>query len=167
VLAALAASGTPADEFVFAGFAPSRSTHRKSWLQNLATESRTVVFFEAPHRIAKTLSDMSEILGERPITISRELTKLHEEVVHTTASEASALNVNPRGEFTIVLKAYAKKSGEPENIDDAAISSYFYQLTNNTTLSRRAAVARTAQRFGLSPNNVYERLERLKATPQP
>ena len=167
VLAALAASGTPADEFVFAGFAPSRSTHRKSWLQNLATESRTVVFFEAPHRISKTLSNMSEILGERPIAITRELTKLHEEVVHTTASEAPALNVIPRGEFTIVLKAYAKKAGEPEDIDDAAISTYFYQLTNNNTLSRRAAVTRTAQKFGLSPNDVYERLERLKAAPQP
>ena len=167
VLAALAASGTPADEFVFAGFAPSRSTHRKLWLQTLASESRTVVFFETPHRIAKTLSDMAQILGERPITITRELTKLHEEVLHATAREASALNVNPRGEFTIVLKAHIPESTTQEAVDDEVISSYFYRLTNSGAVSRRAAVTRTAQKFGLSPNDVYERLERLKAAAQP
>ena len=167
VLAALAASGSPADEFVFAGFVPSRSNHRKSWLLDLAQESRTVVFFEAPHRIAKTLSDMAELLGERPITVARELTKLHEEVLHTTARAAPTLNIVPRGEFTIILKAYDSRKTEPENIDDEALRSYFYQLTNYSGLSRRAAVARTADKFGLSTNDVYDRLERLKTTTQP
>ena len=167
VLAALAASGTRADEFVFAGFAPSRATHRKSWLLSLASESRTVVFFEAPHRIAKTLLEMSGILGERPITVARELTKLHEEVVHTTARAAPSLNLVARGEFTIVLNPYTSKSPEPEIIDDKAISTFFYQLTNEGHFSRRAAVARTAQKFGLSPNDVYDRLERLKAATPP
>ena len=167
VLAALAAAGTPANEFVFAGFAPARSTHRKSWLQSLAAESRTVVFFEAPHRILKTLSDMCEILGDRPITIARELTKLHEEVLHTTARDAPELNISPRGEFTIVLKPHATPEISPETIDDSAVSAYFYHLTNNFVLSRREAVTRTAHKFGLSPNDVYDRLERLKASPQP
>jgi 16S rRNA (cytidine1402-2'-O)-methyltransferase len=74
VTAALAASGYPADSFVFAGFAPPKSNDRRSWLLALVDEPRTVVFFEAPHRIAKTLSDMADVLGERPITIGRELT---------------------------------------------------------------------------------------------
>ena len=167
VLAALAASGTPADEFVFAGFAPPRSLHRKQWLQSLAAEKRTVVFFEAPHRIAKTLSDMAEILVERPITIARELTKLHEEVLNTTAREAPSLNVTARGEFTIILKPYSSNSAVPDIVDDAAISEYFYQLTNNGTLSRRQALTRTATKFGLSTNDVYARVERSKAPPQP
>ena len=167
VLAALAASGLPADEFVFAGFAPSRSNHRKQWLESLARESRTVVFFEAPHRITKTLSDMADILGERPIIIARELTKLHEEVLHTTARLAPNLNFNRRGEFTLILGPHTDEIVPSESIDDAAISSYFYQLTENGTLSRRAAVVRTAEKFGLSPNYVYGRLERLKTTAQP
>ena len=167
VLAALAASGAPADEFVFAGFAPSRSNHRRQWLLALAAESRTVIFFEAPHRIAKTLSDMSEILAERPITIARELTKLHEQVLHTTAKNAPALDVIARGEFTIILKSHTPQARESEDVDDEMISSFFYQLTKDGSLSRRAAVARTADKFGLSPNDVYDRLERSKAATQP
>ena len=162
LLAALAASGTPADEFVFAGFAPSRSTDRKRWLQALAHESRTVIFFEAPHRISKTLTAMGEVLVDRPIIIARELTKLHEEILHTTARDASALKLNERGEFTIVLAPYIKTDVDSEPVDDSVLSSYFYQLTNSRGLSRRQAVTATAREFGLSPNDVYDRLERQK-----
>lgn len=163
VLAALAASGCPADEFVFAGFAPSRSIDRIKWLQALAAEPRTVIFFETPHRISKTLTAMSEILGDRPIIIARELTKLHEEILHTTARSASQLKLNERGEFTIVLAPQVNPEGESEHIDDARLSSYFYRMTNSGGLSRRQAVTATAREFGLSPNDVYGRLERLKA----
>jgi 16S rRNA (cytidine1402-2'-O)-methyltransferase len=163
VLAALAAAGCPADEFVFAGFAPSRSTDRTRWLQTLASELRTVIFFEAPHRISKTLAGMGEILGDRPIMIARELTKLHEEILHTTARKACQLKLNERGEFTIVLAPQVKSGGVSEPIDDTRLSSYFYQLTNSGRLSRRQAVTATAREFGLSPNDVYGRLERLKA----
>ena len=163
VLSALAASGYPADEFVFVGFAPSRSKDRKQWLERLAAEARTVVFFEAPHRIAQTLSEMGAVLGERPIAIARELTKLHEEVIRTTAKGAAALNVPERGEFTIVLAAYSPADETQEEIDDAELRSYFYQMTNSGALSRRQALTATAKKFGLSPNDVYSRLERLKA----
>jgi len=164
VLTALAASGYPADEFVFAGFAPSRSKDRISWLRRLAGEERPVVFFEAPHRIAKTLADMADILVERPITIARELTKLHEEVVRTTATLAPALQIAERGEFTIVLAPYSKPAEPTRAVDDAEIRSYFSQITNSKGLSRREALVATADKFGLSPNDVYARLERLKAS---
>jgi len=167
VLAALAASGYPADQFVFAGFAPSRSKDRKQWLQHLSEESRTVVFFETPHRIARTLSEMGTILVERPIMVARELTKLHEEAVHTTAREAPALKFREQGEFTIVLAPYSKPDDSPQAIDDGKLSSYFYQLTNLNALSRRQALVATATKFGLSPNEVYARLERLKASGPP
>jgi len=162
VLAALAASGVPADEFVFAGFAPSRSTDRIRWLHTLEMESRAVIFFEAPHRISKTLAALGDILGDRPIIIARELTKLHEEILHTTAREASTLELNERGEFTVVLAPYKRPVAESEHIDDSVLSSYFYQLTNSGGLSRRQAVTATAREFGLSPNDVYDRLERQK-----
>ena len=106
VMAALAASGYSADEFVFAGFAPSRSKDRKQWLVAPVSGPRAIVFFETPHRITKTLSEMAEILVDRPITIARELTKLHEEVVRTTARLATVVQIAERGEFTIVLAPY-------------------------------------------------------------
>lgn len=164
VLAALAASGYAADEFVFAGFAPSRAKDRKSWLARLAEEPRAVVFFETPHRIQQALSEMAEILVDRPITIARELTKLHETIAWTTARQAAELQIPDRGEFTIVLAPYAKPNVEPPAVDDEELSAYFYRMTDSTELSRRKALIATADKFGLSPNDVYARLERLKAS---
>jgi 16S rRNA (cytidine1402-2'-O)-methyltransferase len=162
VMTALAASGYSADEFVFAGFAPSRSKDRKTWLRELADEPRTVVFFETPHRIQKTLSDMAVIFGDRPITLARELTKIHEEFVRSRASDAAALKIQERGEFTIVLAPYAKPSEQPQSVNDRELSLFFYRMTDSEELSRREAIVQTANKFGLSPNEVYARLERLK-----
>jgi 16S rRNA (cytidine1402-2'-O)-methyltransferase len=164
VLAALAASGYPADEFVFAGFAPSRSKDRIHWLERLADEVRTVVFFEAPHRISKTLIDLQAILGDRPITVARELTKLHEEIIHTTARALSDVQVVERGEFTIVLAPHSKPPEPTVEVTDAELTSYFYHMTDSGGASRRQAVIATALKFGLSPNDVYARLERVKAS---
>lgn len=164
VLAAVAASGYAADEFVFAGFAPSRSKDRKKWLARLAEEPRAVVFFETPHRIQQALSEMAEILVDRPITIARELTKLHETIAWTTARQAAELQIPDRGEFTIVLAPYAKPNIEPPAVDDEELSAYFYRMTDSADLPRRKALIATADKFGLSPNDVYARLERLKAS---
>jgi 16S rRNA (cytidine1402-2'-O)-methyltransferase len=163
-MAALAASGYPADEFLFAGFAPSRSKDRKTWLQSLSKEPRTVVFFETPHRIEKTLSEMAAILGDRPITIGRELTKIHEEFVRSAAHDAPRMKVLERGEFTIVIAPYSKPSTQLEPVDDVELNAYFCHMTDSRELSRREAVVATANKFGLSPNDVYARLERLKSS---
>ncbi len=162
VLTALAASGYPADEFVFAGFAPSRLNDRKRWFAELSSERRTVVFFEAPHRIAKTLAEMATVLGDRPITIARELTKLHEQIIHTAAASAARLAILAKGEFTIVLAPRAIVKHDAQTVSDQDLASYFYQLTNSALSPRRAA-AETASKFGLSTNGVYARLARLKA----
>ncbi|MEO5742952.1 MAG: 16S rRNA (cytidine(1402)-2'-O)-methyltransferase [Vicinamibacterales bacterium] len=164
VLAALAVSGYDADAFVFAGFAPARSKDRKHWLGRLSEEPRAVVFFETPHRIQQTLSEVAEILGDRPMTVARELTKLHETIVNTTARQATQLEIPERGEFTIVLGPYSKPAEEPQVIQDEELMDYFYQMTKSSNLSRRKALVATADKFGLSPNQVYDRLERLKAS---
>jgi 16S rRNA (cytidine1402-2'-O)-methyltransferase len=167
VLSALVASGFPANTFVFAGFAPYRSKDRKNWLASLATESRTVVFFESPHRIAGTLNDMRTILGDRPISIARELTKLHEKTVHIRANDLVNGGVPARGEFTIVV---APATPGPETVaapTDEEVRHIFDQITNNGRLSRRQAVAETAHKFGLSTNQVYGILERSKASSAP
>jgi 16S rRNA (cytidine1402-2'-O)-methyltransferase len=158
----LAVSGYPADEFVFVGFAPSKSLDRKRWLASLAQESRTVVFLETPHRIEKTLAEMAETFGDRPITVTRELTKLHEQVVRTTAHAATEAEIPHKGEFTVVLGPFESTPRPIEDVNDETLSSYFYQMTNYGTVSRRKAVAAAAKKFGLSTNEIYDRLERLK-----
>jgi len=163
VLTALAASGYPADEFVFAGFAPSKSSDRKKWLSRLADESRTVVFFEAPHRIGKTLGEMREILGKRPITIARELTKLHEHIVRTIADQLDEAPIPGRGEFTVILAPFQNQDASQQDIDNAELLTYFGQMIETGTVSRRRAVSATADKFGLTTNEVYARLERIKS----
>jgi len=166
VLAALTVAGYPADEFVFAGFAPSKSKDRKTWLADLAREPRTVVFFDAPHRINQTLSEMADLLGDRPITVARELTKLHEEVVRTVAKDLSGSAMLPKGEFALVLGPIPAEQANQQAIDDKALSEYFYLMTKSNT-SRRQAVAATALKFGLTTNDVYSRLQRLKPPTAP
>ena len=167
VLSALAASGFEADEFVFAGFAPSRSSDRKKWLSSFRQERRAVVFFEAPHRIQRTLAEMADILVDRPIFIGRELTKLHEELIRTTAVAAPALNIRSKGEFTVILGPFEIRETETQHPDEAQVEAYFSQVTNSGDLSRRQALSQTALRFGLSTNELYALLERIKAVSPP
>jgi len=167
VLSALAASGFAADEFVFAGFAPPRSSDRNKWLLTLKAEPRAVVFYEAPHRIAKMLTAVADLLGDRPISISRELTKLHEEVIRTTAARALDVAVTEKGEFTVVLGPFSPPPAAVIAPDEGEVEAYFYQMTNSGGLSRRQALSHTAQKFGLSSNDLYAMLERLKAAAPP
>jgi 16S rRNA (cytidine1402-2'-O)-methyltransferase len=167
VLAAMAVSGFAADDFVFAGFVPSRSNDRLKWLEAFADEVRPVIFFETPHRIHRTLTDLPSVLGERPITICRELTKLHEEIVRTSTTKASLLQVPEKGEFTLVIGPKIAVSSASENVDDAEVARYFYHVTTRDGLLRRAALAQTARKFGLSTKQVYRTIERLKPGPTP
>jgi 16S rRNA (cytidine1402-2'-O)-methyltransferase len=167
VLAALTVSGLPADEFVFAGFAPSRSNDRAKWLRGLADEQRPLVFFEAPHRIRKTLAELPALLGKRPITIARELTKLHEEVIRTVTTQLGDIKVTERGEFTIVVGPRTESTTAGQLIDDSQVCRYFYHLTENEGLQRRPAITRTAQYFGLSTKLVFSTLERFKNSSVP
>jgi 16S rRNA (cytidine1402-2'-O)-methyltransferase len=101
-IAALAASGLPTDEFFFVGFLPPKKTARREKLENLRSISATLIFYEAPHRIQGTLTDLLEVLGDRSACIARELTKLHEEFVFGKLSEVSG-RVKALGEFVIVV----------------------------------------------------------------
>ena len=167
VLSALAVSGLPADNFVFAGFAPARSNERKRWLQNLAHEQRPIVIFETPHRIQKTLTEIPTILGERPIIIGRELTKIHEEIIRTSTTLAYNLKIKAKGEFTIIVGPSLVPDAPAENVDNKDVVEFFYHLTNNNGLGRRDALSQTARKFGLSTNSVYRTVERLKPPPTP
>jgi 16S rRNA (cytidine1402-2'-O)-methyltransferase len=105
-LAALCVSGLPVHRFAFEGFLPHKAGRRRGRLKELAQEGRTLIFYESPHRLAKTLSDMLEILGDRKVVVARELTKVHEEVFRGTLEEAVERfgGERCRGEFTILVE---------------------------------------------------------------
>lgn len=107
ILAALAASALPADQFVYVGFLPRRAPARRRFLASVSSESRTIVALEAPHRLRATLADLRDALGDRRVAVARELTKIHEEIFRGAISQSLEHFVAPRGEFTLVIEGRA------------------------------------------------------------
>jgi 16S rRNA (cytidine1402-2'-O)-methyltransferase len=163
VMAALVVSALPTEEFFFAGFAPARSNDRSKWLKKIALLDSPIVFFEAPHRIQKTLTAIPLIFGDRPIIICRELTKLHEQVIRTTTARVGELHVMDRGEFVIVIGA-AVQAMRAVTYNEADVYNKFCRLTNNGA-ARRSAMSLLADEFGLSTNQIYAIVERQKSLP--
>ncbi|MGV9680061.1 16S rRNA (cytidine(1402)-2'-O)-methyltransferase [Nocardia sp. NPDC003482] len=120
VTTALALSGLPVERFCFDGFPPRKSGPRKQWLRTLIREPRAVVFFEAPHRLADSLTDAVEILGpDRRAAVCRELTKTYEEVVRGTLAELAAwATEHARGEITVVIEGAQPLSADPADLVD-------------------------------------------------
>ena len=162
-VAALAASGFPADSFTFLGFPPTRSNDRAKWFAELRAAGRTVVFYEAPHRIRGTLEQILTTVGDCEVVVGRELTKAHEELVRGQISVALGQLGQPRGEFTVVINI-----GQLTNIcpsseaADEDIVREFGDMTLNRRLSRRQAVSAVARRHQRAPNDVYEVIEKAK-----
>ncbi|MDP2954543.1 MAG: 16S rRNA (cytidine(1402)-2'-O)-methyltransferase, partial [Chloroflexota bacterium] len=103
VTTALAISGLPTDQFVYLGYLPRRRGQRRLALQEVSGESRTLVIFEAPHRLRDSMEDIRAVLGDRRLAVCRELTKVYEEVFRGTVSQALEHFTEPRGEFTLVI----------------------------------------------------------------
>jgi 16S rRNA (cytidine1402-2'-O)-methyltransferase len=104
VITALVVSGLPTDQFIYVGFLPRRKGQRQRLLSSIVDEPRTIVAFETPHRLRETLSDIEEILGDRRLSVCRELTKVHEEIFRGRVSQARERFVEPRGEFSLVIE---------------------------------------------------------------
>jgi 16S rRNA (cytidine1402-2'-O)-methyltransferase len=104
VVTALVVSGLPTDQFIYVGFLPRRKGQRQRLLSSIVDESRTIVAFETPHRLREALSDIEEILGNRRLSVCRELTKVHEEIFRGRVSQAREYFVEPRGEFSLVIE---------------------------------------------------------------
>lgn len=162
VLAAIVSSGLPTDAFVFAGFPPPKAAARHTWLETIREERRTVVFFEAPHRIRATLEDTLRVLGDRQVALGRELTKLHEELVRGPVSAVLARLGEPRGEFTVVLAgAQDNPDLANEHVDDNQLLTEFGHLTENG-LSRREAIGQLAARHRRPSRDVFAAIDRAR-----
>ncbi|MDR1853225.1 MAG: 16S rRNA (cytidine(1402)-2'-O)-methyltransferase [Propionibacteriaceae bacterium] len=151
VLTALALSGLPTDRFAFEGFLPSKPQARRQRLDTLAGEQRTLVFFESPHRVAETLAAMRDSFGAlRPASVSRELTKLHEETKRGTLEEVAAWAAEgARGEYTIVVGGARATEADPA----AAVAEVRELVTQGVPHSQ--AAAQVAQATGLSRKKLY------------
>ena len=153
---ALAVSGQDTSRWVFEGFLPVNRKQKKERLAELLQEKRTVIFYEAPHKLRTTLDDLANAFGaDRSITLCRELTKLHEEVVRTTLGEALTkyTETPPKGEFVLIVAGAPETAKESASEDDAA--ARVAQLISQG-LSRKDAVKQTAAELGLPKNVVYD-----------
>jgi 16S rRNA (cytidine1402-2'-O)-methyltransferase len=162
VMAALASSGLETREFVFLGFPPTRSKDRKRWLADLGAQTRLAVFFEAPHRIRRTLSDLEIQLGrEREIAVGRELTKAHEELVVWPIRQHIEYFSNPKGEFTVLVPPADPTDVEGRTVPETAVlRRELGELTNNVGVTRRQALKVLADRHGMAVNELYRVLGR-------
>jgi 16S rRNA (cytidine1402-2'-O)-methyltransferase len=162
-MATVSAAGLPADEVLFVGFPPARASARKRWLQRLAAEPRLLVLYEAPHRIHDTLHDIASILGERTVAVGRELTKTHEQLGVRPISAWLDDLPPAKGEFTLAVGGTSSQIGVADEVpSSASLVTDFGELTNNGVLGRREAVKKLAERYGLSANDVYRKLEDAK-----
>jgi 16S rRNA (cytidine1402-2'-O)-methyltransferase len=162
-LSALVVSGFPAHPVTFLGFAPSRANERIAWLKELAAIPHTVVFFEAPHRVAALLKNAADILGNRLLLVARELTKLHQAFHRGTASQLVDSPINMRGEFTVVVGPRQQMTDSQDvTLDLSQVVIDFRHMTDNGRLTRRQAISELARRYGRSSREIYAALEEAK-----
>lgn len=180
-ICALVASGLSTDRFAFEGFLPRKSKELNQRLSELSREPRTIVFYEAPHRILKTLEHLKKALGNRKIVLAREITKLHEEFFRGTIEQALEKfnSTKPRGEMVLVVEGWDGRGGDLGGLKDAGntagVSSYTPIPNPEKTkqvlehimsgymaegMSKNAALKKAAKRLGLSRNEAYAMLLR-------
>ncbi len=156
---AAAVSGLPADQFLFAGFLPRTRRQRKRFLGSLKDQPRTLIVFEAPHRLTASLQDVVAELGDRRIAVCRELTKRFEEVFRGTVSEAAAYFERPRGEFTLVIEGlHEGRADQSAGADHMALLERLY----DAGVTGKEAVARVVQETGRPRREVYKAWLALK-----
>lgn len=159
VVTALAVSGMPTGRFTFEGFLSVNRRSRQEHLQSLKEEPRTMVFYEAPHKLPSTLEDMLEVLGERRICLVRELTKIHEEILPTTLAKAAVYYREnpPRGEFVLILEGAKPRIKEKATPEEAARLAEERMLEG---LSASEAAKQAAAQTGLKKGDIYRLLTR-------
>jgi 16S rRNA (cytidine1402-2'-O)-methyltransferase len=163
-LAALAASGMPVDKFRFLGFLPSKKGERKKALNELRNATRTLIFYEAPHRLLEMLKDCMEILGDRDVVVAREVTKIHEEFlrgsISTTLDYLKRRTV--KGEITVLLGPPSPDTSSEGAAPGSTIQSEIEKVMADRDLDEKAALKAVARARGLSRSEAYRLLQQEK-----
>ena len=159
-LSALICSGLDTTKFFFAGFLPKSAKSREDFLQDLSARKETLIFYESPHRLTKTLAELKNILGDRKISLARELTKIHEEFLRGKISEVEKILDEPVGEFVIVVEGFTGKDiaevKTEENFED------LFQKLIDSGIDKKSAIRQTAIKFNLSRREVYNAVIELE-----
>ena len=163
-LTAAVASGFPLDPFTILGFPPVKGRARTAWFEQVASIPHSLSFFEAPHRIQKTLGELSMILGDRPMVLGRELTKTHQEFLRGHSATLFGQTTDPRGEYTVVVGP-AKPTDTPIIMaSDQEIWLEFGALTESAGSSRRHVVSAIAKKHGRPAKEIYAIIEKIKSS---
>ena len=159
LLAALGASGLPSEEFLFVGFLPARGGERRRALERLRIEDRTIILYEAPHRVAEMIADARQILGDRQACLAREVTKLHEEFRRARLSELEiSLEERPaRGEITLLI-ARAEPAETKQSESAQSLAERVEELMRQAKLDRKEALKLAAKERGLTRRAAYDQM---------
>ena len=159
VVAALSVSGLAGDQFVFLGFPPATGAARRAWMDTLAKDHRVLVFFEAPHRIRRTLDELHLLCGKRPIFVAREISKKFESLVITPITSGQSLR--EAGEFTVVV-GMAEDEPMDRPVDAAMVFDMFCRLTNKTGIERDDAVNMLSAWLGIHTSVTNKIIKKAK-----
>ena len=153
---ALIISGLPTRRFAFEGFLSVNKRHRREHLESVKSDTHTLIFYEAPHKLKGTLKDLYDALGDRKIALVRELTKIHEEAVRTTLSKAITLyeDVSPKGEFVLVIEGAKEIETEENPLNDLTVSEHVDKYIADG-LSQKDAIKRVSLDRGVPKRDIY------------
>jgi 16S rRNA (cytidine1402-2'-O)-methyltransferase len=167
LVAALTAAGLPLNEFIFTGFLPAKRSARLKALKEIAGFGKTIVFYEAPHRVAESLRDVQEVLGDREAVIAREVTKIHEEFIRGYVSEIRvALKKEAvKGELTVILGP--GRVPEIKTVAAGTIQAEIERLRKSDGLDERSALKAVARARGISRSEAYRQLQLEKTAGKP
>src|SRR6202034_690341 len=167
-LAALVASGLPTDSFRFSGFLPAKSGQRRKLLESVKDSPRTQVFYEAPHRLLETLSDVCELLGEsRHVVVAREVTKIHEEFLRGRAGEILKqlkARGDVKGEITLLI-AKGEEGAVPATSEAISVAQRVREIMTSEKADEKAALKKVAKERGIGKSDAYREWQQSKESP--
>lgn len=165
-VSAVIVSGLPTDALFFGGFLPSKKSERRARLEEVAAIPATLIFYETPHRIAKSLADCAEILGSRNAAVAREITKLHEEIIRGNLTDlAKKITENPiKGEIVLMIERANVVSANLKIQTEKTLPERVRELENEN-LDRKSALKKAAKEFNLSKSEAYRILQSEKNNP--
>ncbi len=152
---ALICSGFNTREFIFIGFLPANNSDKKNKLEEIKDENKTLIFYEAPHKIKSTLEVMKEILGDRNIVLAREITKIHEEFIRGHISEVQEKINEARGEFVILIEGTNNKNAQKEFLNNLSLEEH-YKYYLNKNLDKKEIIKKIAKDRNKSKNEIYQ-----------
>jgi 16S rRNA (cytidine1402-2'-O)-methyltransferase len=165
-MAVLSVSGLATDSFVFLGFPPTKAKDRKRWMEHLKETQSIAVFYEAPHRIVRTLEEIRVTIGDAYAVVGRELTKAHEELVRGPISRILSGGLTAKGEFTVIVDIGQITDTMASDVADETMKdelvAEFGRMTIDVSQTRRQAISALAKKYGLTARQAYEAVEAAK-----